>query len=131
MFVVGLQNIAMRQFSPGSALLAVGWLAAPASRAGTAAAARRLPADHFTATRPAARRRQDARQLAARLQTAPRPLLIDRAAGWPLTDSDGVSHWLPNAPRRNLPGSVWLPNVSHGGPEPAAWPTGLPASWRG
>lgn len=77
---------------------------------------------HYRAPTPAelpGAQRVDARQLAARLQTAPRPLLIDVLPAGRLTDSDGVSHWLPNAPRRNLPGSVWLPNVGHGEPEPA------------
>jgi PQQ-dependent catabolism-associated CXXCW motif protein len=35
----------------------------------------------------------------------------------------GGSRWVPHAPRLDLPGSVWLPNVGYGAPEPeiAGW----------
>lgn len=50
---------------------------------------------HYRAPTPAelpGAQRVDARQLAARLQAAPRPLLIDVLPAGRLTDSDGVSH---------------------------------------
>ncbi|WP_174875079.1 PQQ-dependent catabolism-associated CXXCW motif protein [Vogesella oryzae] len=54
-----------------------------------------------------------------RLLATRQPLLLDVMATGQVTDADGVVHWLPVAPRRNLPGSVWLPNTGYGELEPA------------
>ena len=60
--------------------------------------------------------RIDAITLAARLQQDTL-WLIDVMPANRIDDADGVSRWLPAQPRRNLAGSVWLPNVGQGAPE--------------
>ncbi|BAK78203.1 hypothetical protein NH8B_3450 [Pseudogulbenkiania sp. NH8B] len=47
------------------------------------------------------------------------PLLLDVMAANRVPDAAGGSRWVPATPRRDLPGSVWLPNVGYGELEPA------------
>ena len=47
-----------------------------------------------------------------------RPVLLDVMATNRVADGEGGSRWVPAAPRRHLPGSVWLPNVGYGALDP-------------
>lgn len=50
-------------------------------------------------------------------------LLIDVMPANRVPDGSGGSRWVPDTPRLDLPGSLWLPNVGYGMPEPeiASW----------
>ena len=42
------------------------------------------------------------------------PLLIDAMPLLRTSETDFTGRWTVNEPRKNIPGSVWLPNIGHG-----------------
>ena len=42
------------------------------------------------------------------------PLLIDAMPLLRTSETDFTGRWTVNEPRKNIPGSIWLPNIGHG-----------------
>jgi PQQ-dependent catabolism-associated CXXCW motif protein len=106
---------------PGATVLALA-LAAMAATAGAVEAPAGYRTDHYRAPVPASApgaATVDTAGLRALLAAEPGAVLLDVAPLLRTAETDFDGTWIVAEERRNLPGSLWLPNVGHGWLDPA------------